>query len=71
MKLFLESGCDRCRSHWQSWSDQPKLLGQSIEYKCLVYRCEVCGTYWEEGLDYPSAIDPEEARRRLPWLTID
>ena len=71
MNVFLSSGCDRCRSHWQSWSDQPKFLGQSIEFKCLVYQCEVCQTFWEEGLDHPFKIEPEEAKQRLPWLTIN
>ena len=69
MNTFLKSGCDRCRSHWQSWSDQPKLLGESNEYQVNVYRCEVCGSYWEEGIVYPQVIGPDEAKKRLPWLT--
>lgn len=48
MSSFPESGCVRCRSHWQSWSDQPEYLGQSMEYQCLLYRCAACGAYWEE-----------------------
>jgi hypothetical protein len=71
MNTFLESGCDRCRSHWQSWSDQPILLGQSDEYQVNVYRCEICGSYWEEGIVHPQVIGPDQVKKRLPWLTID
>ncbi len=44
-----------------SHSDQPKLIGMSLGYQCHLYRCGVCQSWWEYGLNHPHAIDRERA----------
>ena len=58
---FRDQGCKYCRAFWISHSDQPKLIGMSLGYQCHLYRCGVCQSWWEYGLNHPHAVDRELA----------
>lgn len=60
---FHDQGCAFCREFWISTSDQPKLIGVSLEYQCHLYRCGVCSSWWEYGSNYPHVIDEDLAHR--------
>ncbi|MFJ3385874.1 MULTISPECIES: hypothetical protein [unclassified Curtobacterium] len=60
---FREQGCAWCRERWISRSDQPELVGISLEYQCHLYRCGVCSAWWEYGLNHPHEIDDALALR--------
>ncbi|MBA8991742.1 hypothetical protein [Curtobacterium pusillum] len=60
---FHDQGCAFCREFWISNSDQPKLIGVSLEYQCHLYRCGVCSSWWEYGSNYPHVIDEDLAHR--------
>ncbi|MBA8991737.1 hypothetical protein FHW23_003015 [Curtobacterium pusillum] len=61
--LFRDQGCRYCREYWISDSDQPRLIGVSHDYQCHLYRCGVCSSWWEYGLNYPHVIDQVRALR--------
>lgn len=60
---FQDQGCQYCREFWISHSDQPQLVGVSLDYQCHLYRCGLCSSWWEYGLNYPHVIGEALARR--------
>ena len=59
---FHDQGCRYCREFWISDSDQPKLVGVSLDHQCHLYRCGICSSWWKYGLNYPQVIGEELAR---------
>jgi hypothetical protein len=45
-------------------------LGLAIDQKSDVFRCVVCGTFWDEGEAYPRRISLNRARALLPDLEL-
>ena len=59
--------CDFCRHGSTTQTELPvKNLGLSIDEKSYVFRCVVCGTFWDEGEAYPARISLARARGLLP-----
>lgn len=68
MTPFALQGCDACRAHWISHSDQPKLLGVIENEGAEFYRCDVCGSYWQAGFTYAHVIARSSVLSALPWV---
>ena len=68
---FHDQGCKYCREFWISRSDQPKLIGVSLEYQCHLYRCCICCSWWEYGSNYPHVIDEDLAVRIAATVARD
>jgi len=67
---FDEQGCPVCREQWLTGS-RPAFLALSIELHTRLFRCEVCGSYWEELERYAVQVSPSEARLHFPEVEID
>lgn len=66
-----DNGCSVCRGYWagsERREDVPQLLGAAETYMVDVYRCQLCGAYWEAGFVNPREISFAAARDRLPNL---
>jgi hypothetical protein len=53
-------GCSVCQT--------PAMLAESIEHHARLYRCDVCGTLWEEYERYADVVTEEEVRTRYPLI---
>jgi hypothetical protein len=65
-----ELGCEVCRNGWYS-GDVPRRLGLSMQAAVIVFRCDVCGTYWFETERYAAPVLADEARRSAPDVVPD
>ena len=64
-------GCEYCCYGSTTQTELPlKNLGLSIDEKSYVFRCVVCGTFWDEGEAYPRRISLSRARALLPDLEL-
>lgn len=68
MMDWENDGCAHCRERWIWKSDEPQLLGTSMEFQAQVFRCGRCNSYWEETHRFARVITEREAFDRLPWL---
>lgn len=59
MTAWEEKGCEVCRQQWRA-GERPMQLAVNIELHTRLYRCSICGTYWEENERYADVI-PEVA----------
>lgn len=67
MADFKTSGCDKCRMGFlSSEMPPPTKLAHYRGGPLILYRCDVCGTYWEEDPHHPVAITEAEARKKFP-----
>jgi hypothetical protein len=62
---WQHKGCERCRGLWES-GRRPPQLGVSHELHSRIYRCDTCGTFWEQHERYADVITEIEARRLYP-----
>lgn len=51
-----------CRRQWEEGSPPPE-LAVSQERRATLYRCDVCGTFWEQFERYADVVSSEDARR--------
>ena len=64
-----DNGCAECRARWTRLpAAEPRELGESPAFMVTVYRCGVCGAYWESGYVNPHEITRTAAEARLPDL---
>ena len=63
--------CDFCLHGSTTQTDVPLAsLGLTIDGKSYVFRCVVCGTFWDEGEAYPRRISLSRARELLPDVDL-
>jgi hypothetical protein len=63
---WFSSGCEECRSAALRGMQTPLVkLGASLG-PIFLYRCNVCGSYWEENLREAHVISEAEARESFP-----
>jgi len=62
-----DEGCDVCRLLWASGRRPPE-LAMSITLHTRLYRCEVCGSYWEENERYANVIPENTVRADYPGV---
>ncbi|RZU64134.1 hypothetical protein EV379_0428 [Microterricola gilva] len=60
MKTWEEQGCEVCRQQWMS-GDRPQYLATNIERHTTLFRCVVCGSYWEDRERYAVEVTKSEA----------
>jgi hypothetical protein len=64
-------GCEFCRHGSTTQTEVPLTnLGLAVDRKSYVFRCVVCGTFWDEGEAYPKRISLARARELLPDLEL-
>ncbi|WP_156377735.1 hypothetical protein [Sphingopyxis sp. Root1497] len=66
-KTWDEQGCKVCRQQWLSRGEIPNRLG-GANGGVLLYRCDTCGTFWEETTREAHEITEAEARKVFPHL---
>lgn len=62
-------GCDVCREGWYR-GERPEFILQSDLSQSLIYRCAVCGTYWEMTERYAAPIPLEKMSHDHPDVKI-
>lgn len=62
-------GCATCRAQWQA-GRHPRLLAESPALHARLYRCDACGTLWEEQERFADTIGEAAARARYPDAAI-
>lgn len=45
-------------------------LGVNVDRHAALYRCEKCGTYWEEFERFADTISENEVRRFYPHVQV-
>jgi hypothetical protein len=55
MTAWNEKGCSVCRQQWM-FGERPEQLAVNSELHTRLYRCSVCGIYWEENERYADVI---------------
>lgn len=55
MTEWKNKGCAVCRQQWMS-GERPEQLAMNIALHTRLYRCSVCGSYWEENERYADVI---------------
>ena len=67
--MFDETGCEKCRTEWAyPVRDADKVLQDlrksNSERQARLFRCSVCGSYWEDqNGNFPCGISAEAAQR--------
>jgi len=60
-----QQGCSDCRCRGLAVGTFPRCLaGDRSGYR--LFRCDVCGAYWEDTIHHPHVITGQEARRVYP-----
>ena len=67
---FDDQGCAVCREQWMTGS-RPTFLALSIALHTRLFRCDECGSHWEELERYAVQVSPSEARLHFPEVDID
>ena len=62
---YWASGCPVCRGSWERSRDIDERLGFSETLGETIFRCRVCGTYWETNERSGHPIPISEARAEL------
>ena len=63
--------CEFCRHGSTTQTEVPLTnLGLATDGKSYVFRCGVCGTFWDEGEAYPKRISLSRARELLPDVEL-
>jgi len=65
MKKFDDHGCEVCRHSWERDATINAQLGYSPKYQTFIYRCVVCGTYWEERGNWIVEVTERRANKVL------
>ena len=55
MTAWTEKVCIVCRQQWLS-GKRPEKLAVNIELHTRLYRCTICGSYWEENERYADVV---------------
>jgi uncharacterized Zn finger protein len=63
-----DQGCESCRRAALNGLPAPLQKLGHIGGGHLLYRCEKCGAYWEEGMRYAHEIPEEDAEALLITL---
>jgi hypothetical protein len=61
MIVFDDQGCAVCREHWLSGS-RPRYLAIDVELHTRLFRCDICGSYWEELERYAVEVTESEVQ---------
>lgn len=69
MSTWNDKGCEVCRRMWEK-GQRLLELGVSVERHATLYRCEECGTYWEEMERFADVLSEEEVKRSYPQVTV-
>jgi hypothetical protein len=67
MTAWKEKGCAVCRQQWMA-GQRPEQLTINIELHTRLYRCSVCGSYWEENERYADVITEATVLSDYPGL---
>lgn len=62
-----DPGCDVCRQQWAS-GRRPEEVAENITTHTRLFRCAVCGSYWEENERYACVIAEEAVRADYPGV---
>ncbi len=61
--------CEVCTAYWVTGVGRFVTLGESPERMAEIWRCRVCGAYWQvSDFSRPTVIDAGDAERALPDL---
>jgi len=63
MNEWEKKGCFDCCRLWEK-GQTPPLLFESIELHTKLYKCSICGTFWEEYERYADVVTGNEAKDR-------
>lgn len=55
------AGCEKCSSAAYSGMAFPLRAVGEVQGQVFLYRCELCGTYWQESMRSARAISESEA----------
>jgi hypothetical protein len=59
---WRNQGCSACRASWESGSREGlRNIGTSYKMHTRLFRCDLCGAYWEELERYAHEISSSEA----------
>ena len=70
MKTWDEQGCTVCREQWMS-GERPHYLSMNVERNTKLYKCSVCGNYWEERERYAVQVTKVEAAENYAGVVED
>lgn len=62
-----DPGCAVCRQQWAS-GRRPEEIALNITLHTRLYRCVVCGSYWEENERYANVISETAVRADYPGV---
>jgi len=64
-----DGGCETCREGWHR-GERPRRLLLSMRRMTIVYRCDVCGTYWDETERLAAPLSEAEAAAWADELSL-
>lgn len=61
--------CEVCTAYWVTGVGRFETLGESLERMAQIWRCRVCGAYWQvSDFSRPAVIRVDDAEAALPDL---
>lgn len=70
MMDVMTAGCAECRYFWAGRQPPPR-IGVSLGLHASLFRCPVCGTFWEEYERYASPVTEAQAQGHFPEVFRD
>ena len=67
MVPWRNKGFTVCRQLWES-GGRPTQLALNLELHTRLYRCSVCGSYWEENERYADVVPENTVRTDYPGV---